>query len=141
MALPAVKSVLDCADFNQVVTPFIPQLYELPQQLLQAISSPQALKALYLSTNPLISAFAFSLFVSPIFFVVAEVNKNYSQVDRCWSILPTLYNAHYVIYAHIAGLPTARMDALMAFSTIWSVSDYRFCSVGAGVKANHIRHG
>ena len=141
MALPAVKSVLDCADFNQAVTPFIPQLYELPQQLLQAISSPQALKALYLSTNPLISAFAFSLFLSPIFFVVAEINKNYSQVDRCWSILPTLYNAHYVMYAHLAGLPTARMDVLMAFSTIWSVSDSHSCTVDTEVEANNLRPG
>lgn len=121
MALPAVKSVIDCADWSKAVEPYIPQLYELPQQLLQTFSSPHALKELYLSTNPLISGFALSLFLAPIFLVVSEINKNYSQIDRCWSLLPTLYNAHFVLYAHATGLPTKRMDALLAFSTTWSM--------------------
>lgn len=121
MALPAVKSVIDCADWSKAVEPYIPQLNDLPQQLLQTFSSPHALKELYLSTNPLVSGFALSLFLAPIFLVVSEVNKNYSQVDRCWSLLPTLYNAHFVLYAHATGLPTKRMDALLAFSTVWSM--------------------
>ena len=121
MALPAVKSVSDCADWSKAVQPYIPQLYDLPQLLLSTISNPQGVKDLYLSTNPLVSGFAISLFLAPIFLVVSEINKNYSQVDRCWSLLPTLYNAHYVIYAHATGLPTKRLDSLLAFSTIWSM--------------------
>jgi len=120
MALPVVNSLVECADFSNTVLPYVPQLYDLPQQILQAISSPQGLIALYTSINPLISAFAFSLFLALIFLIVSEINKNYSQIDRCWSLLPTVYNAHFAIYAHLVGLPTQRLDVLFAVSAIWS---------------------
>jgi steroid 5-alpha reductase family enzyme len=120
MALPSVKSSVDI-EFSNAVSPYIPQLYDLFQQIFQSASDPQALKQLYLSTNPLISAFAFSLFLAPIFLVISEINKNYSQVDRFWSILPTIYNAHYAIYAHALGLPTRRLDTVLVLSTLWSV--------------------
>jgi hypothetical protein len=122
MALPVVKSVYECSDLSKTVLPYVSQLYDLPQQLLQSYSNPVELRNIYLATNPLISAFAFSLFLSPLFLVVSEINKNYSQVDRCWSILPTIYNAHFVLYAHLSGLPTQRLDNLLAVSTVWSVS-------------------
>jgi len=54
--------------------------------------------------------------------VVSEANKNYSQVDRCWSILPTVYIAHFDLWAHLAGIPSQRLDAALLYSTIWSVS-------------------
>ncbi len=122
MSLPVIKTFAGCTDFSTTVTPFIPQLYDLPQQIFRSITNPSALKQLYISTNPLISAFAFSLFLFPIFLIVSEVNKNYSEVDRCWSLLPTVYNVHFVIYAHAAGLSTRRLDSLLVCSVIWSVS-------------------
>ena len=122
MSLPVLKSLADCTNISKTVLPYLPRLYDLPQQIFQNVNNVQALKVLYVSTNPLISALGFSLFLAPIFLVISEVNKNYSQVDRCWSILPTLYNAHYVLYAHAAGLPTRRLDTLLLFSGIWSVS-------------------
>lgn len=122
MALPVIKSIADCADFSKTVSPYIGQLYDLPQQIFDNITNLQALKVLYVSTNPLISAFAFSLFLFPIFLVVSEINRNYSQVDRCWSILPTIYNAHYMAYAHAVGLSSRRLDILLLFSAFWSVS-------------------
>ena len=121
MALPVVKSVADCVDFQRVVEPYYPQLFDLPQQFLQAFPSSRALGVLYVSTNPLISAFAFTLFLFIPFFLGSEINRNYSQVDRAWSILPTVYNAHYAIYAHAVGLPTQRVDTVLALSLIWSV--------------------
>jgi hypothetical protein len=121
MALPVVKSALDCSDFSNTVLPYIDQLSTLPQIVFESISDPAALRQIYLNTNPLVSAFAFSLFISPIFLTVSEINKNYSQVDRCWSILPTIYNAHYTIYAHMLGLETKRLDMLLTASAIWSV--------------------
>ncbi|KAI9835360.1 MAG: hypothetical protein M1837_003800 [Sclerophora amabilis] len=121
MSLPKVDSLTACADFSKTVSPFIPQLSSFPQQLLQSWSNPQDLKEIYLSTNPVISAFAVSLFLAPVFLVVSEINRNYSQVDRLWSLLPTFYNAHFVIYAHLLGLPTTRLDTLLAFSTLWSM--------------------
>lgn len=122
MSLPVIKSFPDCTKFDKTVLPYIPQLYDLAQQVLQSVTNPQALKVLYISTNPLVSAFAFSLFLAPVFFVAGEINRNYSQVDRFWSLLPTLYNAHFVLYAHAIGLPTARLDALLIASVLWSVS-------------------
>lgn len=121
MALPIVKSAIDCSDLTKTVLPYVYQLQELPQSVYQSISDPAALRQIYLDTNPLISVLALSLFLSPIFLVVSEVNKNYSQVDRCWSILPTIYNAHYAIYAHLLGLETKRLDMLLTASVIWSV--------------------
>jgi hypothetical protein len=121
MSLPVVKTLAECSDFHKTVLPYLPQLYDLPQQLIQSYNNPTELRNIYLATNPLISAFAFSLFLAPLFLIISEINKNYSQVDRCWSILPTIYNAHFAVYAHMSGLPTARLDNLLAFSTVWSV--------------------
>ena len=122
MALPVVRTLADCVNLERTVYPYIPQLYDLPQQILQTISNPRGLAVLYVSTNPLITGLALSLFLAPIFLVVSEINRNYSQVDRCWSLLPTVYNAHYALYAHAVGLSAGRMDALVGVGVLWSVS-------------------
>jgi steroid 5-alpha reductase family enzyme len=122
MALPVLRSLTECADYSSTVSPYLYQLRPLPQVLFEAIASPAALKQLYLDTNPLITAVSFSVLLAPIFLVVSEINKNYSQVDRVWSILPTIYNIHYAVYAHLTGIRTARLDALAAISIVWSVS-------------------
>lgn len=122
MALPVVRTISECSDFKKTVLPYLPQLYDLPQQLLQSYNNPTELRNIYLATNPLITGLAFSLFLAPVFLLISEINRNYSQVDRCWSILPTLYNANYVIYAHMSGLPTTRLDTVIAVSCVWSVS-------------------
>jgi hypothetical protein len=114
MALPVVKSAVDCSDFTNTVLPYIYQLKEFPQAVFESISDPAALRQVYLNTNPLISAFAFTLFISSTVLIVSEV-------DRCWSILPTIYNAHYTLYAHMLGLETKRLDMLLTASAIWSV--------------------
>ncbi|KAH7049172.1 hypothetical protein B0J12DRAFT_664278 [Macrophomina phaseolina] len=93
--LPAIKTLSDCADWSKTVEPFIPQLKTLPQEVAQHVTSLEELKALYLATNPL--------------------------VDRFWSLLPTFYNAHFALWAHLAGLPTQRLDNVLAFSTLWSI--------------------
>lgn len=121
MALPVVKTLAECNNFKNTVLPYLPQLYDLPQQLLQSWNNPTELQNIYLATNPLITAAAFSLALVPVFLLVSELNKNYSQVDRMWSLLPTIYNAHYVVYAHMSGLNTERLDNLIAFSVVWSV--------------------
>ncbi|KAJ9668269.1 hypothetical protein H2201_001699 [Coniosporium apollinis] len=121
VALPVVKTATDCAEFGRTVSPFLPQLLSLPHQVFQHISSFEELKTLYVSTNPLITALAIALALVPIFLIASEINKNYSQVDRFWSILPTVYNAHYCLWAHMNGLPTIRLDNIIAFSCVWSL--------------------
>jgi steroid 5-alpha reductase family enzyme len=119
LALPLVKKLPECADFSKTVQPYLPQLYDLPYRILESINDREALQHIYVSTNPLMSGLAFALFMTPIVFVVAEINRNYSQVDRLWSILPVIYNVHYDVWAHLNGLPAARVDHVMALSVIW----------------------
>ncbi|KIV78660.1 hypothetical protein PV11_06288 [Exophiala sideris] len=120
MALPVLRSLVECAEYNNTVAPYLYQLQPLPQVFLQSATNAAGLKQLYLDTNPLVTAIAFSLAISPIFLVVSEINKNYSQVDRVWSILPTIYNIHYAVYAHLAGIDTTRLNVLAAISCLWS---------------------
>ncbi|TLD23202.1 hypothetical protein PspLS_07302 [Pyricularia sp. CBS 133598] len=121
MALPALNALEECSDFSKTVEPFLPQLYELPNKLAEVFTSGGGLRALYLGTNPLISAFAFSLVLGFVFLVVSEINQNYSQVDRCWSLLPTVYLVHFDVWARMAGLPSERLDTALFFSTVWSM--------------------
>ncbi|GAB7358123.1 hypothetical protein MBLNU230_g0282t1 [Neophaeotheca triangularis] len=120
MAMPVIKTLEDCTDFSKTVVPFIPQLYDLPYQIWNNIADPQGLLQLYVNTNPVISAFAFSLALAPIFLIVSEINRNYSQVDRVWSILPTTYIAHYDAWARLSGLPSQRLDNMLIFGCVWS---------------------
>lgn len=120
MALPLVKTLPDCVDYFKTVEPFLPQFYDLPYKVAAHITDVQALKDLYVNTNPLMSSLAFAtMFVTPIVLAVSEINRNYSQVDRIWSILPALYNVHYALWAHLNGLPTMKLDHIMAVSIIW----------------------
>lgn len=121
MVLPTVTTFADCANIDKTVLAYVPQLYSLPARIWDVIGDPHALVDVYKTTNPLIFAFAVSLFLAPVFLIVSEVNRNYSQVDRAWSILPTMYNVHYMLYAHLNGIPTRRLDILAAVSAIWSV--------------------
>lgn len=120
MALPVVKNALECADYSSTLEPYLHQLRPLPSVVVESLTNAAALKQIYLDTNPAVTAIAFSLAITPIFLLVSEVNKNYSQVDRVWSILPSIYNIHYAIYAHLAGLDTTRIGAVALASSIWS---------------------
>jgi hypothetical protein len=120
-ALPVLKSIEDCSDFSKIVEPFIDQFYALPERLVASIGSVEALQRLYVETNPLVTGFAASIALAGVFLIVSEVNRNYSQVDRMWSLLPNLYIVHLAAWARLAGLPHSRIDLVAAFSTIWSV--------------------
>lgn len=121
MALPTVKTLADCADFSKTVAPYIPSLQSFPSDFMSVIASTEGLKHLYLTSNPMVTATAFSVATFPIFLLVSEINKNYSQVDRVWSILPTLYHIHYSVWAHLNGMPAARVDNVLVVSMIWTL--------------------
>ncbi|KAI1402225.1 DUF1295-domain-containing protein [Hypoxylon fuscum] len=120
MALPSVRTLEDCADYYQVVEPYLPQLYELPWKVVDAVSSREALVELYKNTNPLVSGFGFSIFIGAVALVFSEINRNYSQIDRLWSLLPTIYNAHFAAWSHLNGLPSQRLDLILLWSAVWS---------------------
>ena len=121
-ALPAIQALDECSDFPKTVEPFIPQLYELPGRLADVFAGRDTLTDVYVETNPLISGFAISIVLGAVFLVASEANRNYSQVDRFWSLLPTLYIAHFDLWARLTGVPSQRIDAALLFSTVWSVS-------------------
>lgn len=118
-ALPLVTTLEDCANWHKTVEPFLPQLYELPERITAHITSWQELQHVYVSTNPLITTLALALFLTPVVLTVSEANRNYSQVDRLWSIIPVIYNVHYGLWAHLNGLPTQRLNHVLAVSLIW----------------------
>lgn len=121
LPLPAIVSVSEGAEFGRVAWPFVPQLLSLPTTLIEAGTDWETLKEVYLATNPFVTAIAFSLSLAPIVLIWSEINRNYSQVDRLWSILPSIYNVHYALWAHLAGLPTEKVKTVAVFSLIWSV--------------------
>lgn len=118
MALPAVKSLEECSEWAKVVEPFIPQLLELPSKI---IASPQSLPQIYLETNPLISGFAFSLLIAVLTLGVSEYHRNFSQIDRLWSLLPNWYVLHTAAWAYLNDEPWQRVALAGAATTLWSV--------------------
>jgi hypothetical protein len=122
--LPYVHSVVDCASFNRTVLPFLSQLRTLPAQLQVAAATKDvdALKDIYLSTNPFISALGLTLVLWVLFTVLGEINRNYSQVDRFWSILPAVYNLHFVAWARMWGIKNQSLDTIAILTLLWSVS-------------------
>lgn len=124
LSLPVITDVTDCADFSKTVLPYLAQLhtfYTNENAITVDVTSGNAWKHLYIATNPVVTALVFSVATWPIFLLVSEITKNHSQVDRVWSILPTVYNAHYAIWARLNGMPTQRVDHVLAFSVLWSL--------------------
>ncbi|KAL4921011.1 hypothetical protein BDW62DRAFT_198459 [Aspergillus aurantiobrunneus] len=123
LSLPEVKSLADCVSFSHAIQPFLSQVVALPVQLRPVLAAKDvnALKDIYLSTNPLATAIAFTLAASVIFIVISEINHNYSQVDRMWSILPSVFNVHFAIWARLSGLRTLNLDTIAAISLIWTI--------------------
>lgn len=121
VSMPIIKTLSDCASYSKAVEPYVPQLYALPEKVLANIGDLEGLKDVYTSTNPVISGLAFSLALFPVFLILSEINRNWSQVDRVWSLLPTVYHIHYAVWARMNGLSTQKVDNVMAFSIVWSI--------------------
>lgn len=121
LPLPPVQSLADCASFEQTVLPFIPQLRLLPAALQEAGRDVVALKQVYLATNPLVTSLALCVALAGFFLVFSEITRNHSQVDRCWSLLPAVYNVHYAVWARMVGIKSESLDTIAAITVIWSV--------------------
>jgi steroid 5-alpha reductase family enzyme len=124
MALPAVKTLEDCAEYSKIIEPFLPQFYGLPRAVAVTLSDHGSLLDLYKTTNPFVSGLGFSIFLGFVFLLVSEVNRNYSQVDRMWSLLPTIYNAHFFAWSQLNNLPSQRLGLVLLWSVAWSVSTF-----------------
>lgn len=91
-----------------VASSYYAQLTQIPAALLK-IHTLNELQFFYTTSDPLVLGLAISLAISPIFLVVSEVKRNYSQVDRAWSILPSLFHGHYVLWAWLNGIWIGRI--------------------------------
>ncbi|KAJ5130397.1 uncharacterized protein N7515_006436 [Penicillium bovifimosum] len=121
LPLPRVESLVDATSFHLTVLPYLSQLRWLPDSLREAGLDVYSLRAVYLATNPFVLALAFASVLAGLFFIAAEINRNYSQVDRFWSILPAVYNVHFAVWARLSGIQTHTLDTIAVVSVIWSV--------------------
>lgn len=119
-ALPAVHSLAACAD-HALVLPYLtaatPTLWALVDA---AKSSPADILEWYLRTNPLLSGLIASVLLGFGVWVLSEVARNYSQVDRLWSVLPFAYVLHFDLWARRNGVPSARLDLAVFCIACWS---------------------
>lgn len=136
LPLPRLESVAEYTSFQATVRPYLAQLEFLPTSLRDAGRDVASLKAIYLSTNPFVTALALCSALAVIFFLAAEINRNFSQVDRFWSILPALYNVHFAVWARLAGIRTQTLDTIAIISVIWSVSAQCLTKCARGRIAN-----
>jgi steroid 5-alpha reductase family enzyme len=122
VAIPVVKSLSACADFTLSVLPYLSEATPIFFDLVDAAkTSPADLGAWYLRTNPLITGFFFSIALGFIVWVVSELSRNYSQVDRLWSILPSAYVLHFDLWARQNGVPNVRLDLALFCILTWSL--------------------
>ncbi|KAI9478664.1 MAG: hypothetical protein EXX96DRAFT_255562 [Benjaminiella poitrasii] len=83
------------------------------------IQQPEILLTYYKNTNPLESALYFTTILIVIHYVTSEITKNYSQVDKAWSILPVVYAWHYTIHDYF--LHSAFHPRLLTASILISI--------------------
>ncbi|KAJ5693095.1 hypothetical protein N7462_002518 [Penicillium macrosclerotiorum] len=120
LPLPRVESLADCTSFKLTVLPYLQQLQWLPASLREAGQDLTSLKEIYLAVNPFVSALALCSVLAGLFFLASELNRNFSQVDRFWSILPAVYNVHFATWARLSGIRTQSLDTIAVISIIWS---------------------
>ena len=74
--------------------------------------------ALYQATDPLVTAFWASLGFAALCWVLSVFTREYSWVDRLWSITPVIYAVHFAAYV---GFTDARLNLMAALVTLWGV--------------------
>ncbi|KAI7897736.1 uncharacterized protein BX663DRAFT_481343 [Cokeromyces recurvatus] len=96
------------------------------------IQQPEILITFYKSTNPLESALYFTTVLIVFHYIISEITKNYSQVDKAWSILPCLYAWHFAIHDYtLHGSFHPRLLTAAILITTWgSRLTYNFARKG-----------
>lgn len=72
----------------------------------------------YQANDPLVTAFYASLGFAALCWVLSVLTREYSWVDRLWSITPVLYAVHFAAYA---GFEDTRLNLMAALVTLWGV--------------------
>ncbi|MGB5812789.1 MAG: DUF1295 domain-containing protein [Polyangiales bacterium] len=74
--------------------------------------------ALYQATDPLVSAFWAALAFAALCWVLSLLTREYSWVDRLWSITPVLFSVHFAAHA---GFEDTRLNLMAALVTAWGI--------------------
>jgi len=87
---------------------------------------------LYKTTDPLTTALWVAGALALLCWVLSLITKEYSWVDRLWSITPVLFAVHFAGYA---GFNDARLNLMATLAVLWGVRlTYNFVRKG-GYKA------
>ncbi|KAI8146306.1 hypothetical protein BJV82DRAFT_601331 [Fennellomyces sp. T-0311] len=71
------------------------------EQLQVDLQDPARLLEFYQATDPLVFASGLMVMFTVIHLVMGELTRNYSQVDRAWSILPGVYAWHFCLHDYL----------------------------------------
>lgn len=83
---------------------------------------------LYETTDPLVSALWIAGGFAALCWILSLVTKEYSWVDRLWSITPPLFAIHF---AGAASFGDARLNLMAALTVVWGVRlTYNFARKG-----------
>lgn len=83
---------------------------------------------LYEATDPLITALWAAGGLAALCWVLSLITKEYSWVDRLWSITPPLFAIHFAAHA---GFDDARLNLMAALTVLWGVRlTYNFARKG-----------
>jgi steroid 5-alpha reductase family enzyme len=83
---------------------------------------------LYESTDPLVTALWVAGGLALLCWVLSLITKEYSWVDRLWSITPPLFAVHFAAYV---GFSDARLNLMAALAVLWGVRlTYNFARKG-----------
>ncbi|KAK6363346.1 hypothetical protein TWF730_000782 [Orbilia blumenaviensis] len=117
-AIPSFSNILQIAHSS-------PNLLQLVQDGVRDIQLVAAGEldffTFYKQTDPFAFTVLASSVLSVIVFIFSEITRNFSQVDRLWSILPAVYICHYSYWANINNLRTDRVDTVAVVSILWSI--------------------
>ncbi|KAI9250634.1 hypothetical protein BY458DRAFT_524675 [Sporodiniella umbellata] len=96
------------------------------------ISNPHLLVDHYKTHDPLIFASYFTAAITVVHYLASEITRDYSQVDRCWSILPGIYAWHFTIHNYISeGTLNLRLVVASILISIWGARlTYNFARKG-----------
>jgi steroid 5-alpha reductase family enzyme len=83
---------------------------------------------LYETTDPLTTALWVTGGLALLCWVLSVITKEYSWVDRLWSIMPALFAVHFAGYV---GFSDARLNLMAALAVLWGVRlTYNFVRKG-----------
>ncbi len=76
------------------------------------------LVALYQATDPFVTALWASLGFAVLCWLLSILTREYSWVDRLWSITPVIYSVHFAAYVAFSD---TRLNLMAALVTVWGV--------------------